>query len=229
MPLPKLGIGSQTFQLFSKEKMIYVDKTELIYKMMDLGIHNFIVRPRRFGKSLFLDTVGTIYEAKKEQFEGTWIYNNLNWEEVKRPVLRIDFTKIEYNACTLEEGLQNYLLEFSDSLELGLSPNQTAKDLFRKIISALGKETTIVILIDEYRGARKQQITLDEMERIYASGKLLKSANLTQFYSLSLLFQAGYLTIKEVLGDDDYVLGFPNQEVRESYASYLLAEYVEKD
>ncbi|MFN0201165.1 MAG: PD-(D/E)XK nuclease domain-containing protein, partial [Bacteroidia bacterium] len=79
------------------------------------------------------------------------------------------------------------------------------------------------------RGARKQQITLDEMERVYASGKLLKSANLTQFYSLSLLFQSGYLTIKEVLGDDDYVLGFPNQEVRDSYASYLLAEYVGKD
>jgi hypothetical protein len=79
------------------------------------------------------------------------------------------------------------------------------------------------------RGARKQQISLDDMEHISASGRLLKSASLTQYYSLSLLFQAGYLTIKEVLEDDDYILGFPNEEVRESYASYLLAEYMEKE
>lgn len=61
------------------------------------------------------------------------------------------------------------------------------------------------------------------------SGNLLENANLTRFYSIFLLFQAGYLTIKKVFEDDTFLLGFPNQEVRNAFSSYLLAEYVQKD
>ena len=76
------------------------------------------------------------------------------------------------------------------------------------------------------RGARKQQITMAEMENLKTGGDLLQSANLKEFYSLALLFQSGYLTIKkaEKRGISTvYTIGFPNQEVRESFASYLLA------
>ena len=72
------------------------------------------------------------------------------------------------------------------------------------------------------RGARKQKITLDDLENIEGGVNLLENANLTQFYSLSLLFPSGYLTIKEVLDEDWFRLGFPNEEVRQSFASYLL-------
>ena len=61
---------------------------------------------------------------------------------------------------------------------------------------------------------------------------MLESANLKVFYSVALLFQAGYLTIKTIEQKDIYsfyTLGFPNQEVRESFAAHLLAEYVGKD
>ena len=54
MAMKKLGIGIQTIRDFSEENRIYVDKTEKIYELMELGKHNFIVRPRRFGKSLLL-------------------------------------------------------------------------------------------------------------------------------------------------------------------------------
>lgn len=70
---------------------------------------------------------------------------------------------------------------------------------------------------------------MEAFEHFQASANLLGNANLTAFYSVSLLFQAGYLTIKKVLGVDSFELGFPNQEVRASFASYLLAEYVEKE
>jgi Predicted AAA-ATPase/PD-(D/E)XK nuclease superfamily len=82
------------------------------------------------------------------------------------------------------------------------------------------------------RGARKQKITMEEMEHIRTGADLLESANLKEFYSFPLLFQAGYLTIKKVEKrgwSNVYSLGFPNQEVRESFASYVLAEYVDKD
>jgi len=94
MARKKLGIGVQTIQDFSQENMIYVDKTEKIYELMQLGKHNFVVRPRRFGKSLLLDTVAAIYEGSKAQFVGTWIYDKIDWQAIMRPTLRIDFTLI---------------------------------------------------------------------------------------------------------------------------------------
>lgn len=382
MALKKLGIGIQAFSHFREGNLIYVDKTEKIYELMQIWGYAFIVRPRRFGKSLVLDTIAAIYEGKKDLFEGTWIYDKIDWETIKRPVLRIDFTAIEYNACSLEDGLVDYLIDLAQTHNINVE-QKTGKELFRKLIETLSKQTEIVIIIDEYempvtdfvgkdeaklqenidtlkkfygtmkgmsgnihrsfitgvskigkigvlsdlnmlndltldkrfttlfgytetelrlfyaeyitegakehgcteaeflarikqhyngyswdgieenkvynpfsvvnffqsfkfenywfetgtptvlvRGARLQQITLEEMEHIAASGNLLKSANLKEFYSLSLLFQAGYLTIKKVEnwgGENSYTLGFPNQEVRESFASYLLAEYVGKN
>ena len=71
------------------------------------------------------------------------------------------------------------------------------------------------------RGARKQQITLAELENLETSGDLLQSANLKEFYSIALLFQAGYLTIKSAKTQGwstVYRVGFPNEEVRESFA-----------
>ena len=79
------------------------------------------------------------------------------------------------------------------------------------------------------RGARKNKITMEDLDEMEGSANLLENANLKQFYSISLLFQSGYLTIKEVLGDDWFRLGFPNQEVRNSFASYLLAEYLDEE
>ena len=91
MAKKKLGIGAQALQDFSNENMIYVDKTEKIYELMQLGKHNFIVRPRRFGKSLLLDTIAAIHEGSREQFVETWAYDNLDWDAEKRPTLRLDF------------------------------------------------------------------------------------------------------------------------------------------
>ena len=149
MAMKKLSIGVQNIQEFSEENMIYVDKTEKIFELMQLGKHNFIVRPRRFGKSLMLDTVAAIYEGRKEQFEGTWIYDKIDWEAIKRPTLRIDFTQIESKAGTLERGLVKYLESIAEDLGLKLTDN-SARELFKRIIEFMGKTKPIAIIIDEY-------------------------------------------------------------------------------
>lgn len=383
MAKKKLGIGVQTIKDFSEENIIYVDKTEKIYELMQVGRNNFIIRPRRFGKSLLLNTLHNIYQGNRELFKETWCYDNIDWEKEKRPTLRIDFTLIEYDYCSLEQGLQNYLQPLVEDLGLDLS-HPTAHDMFKRIIEKMGKEKPVVILIDEYemavtdyvgekekeakmqeniftlkkfygvmkgaseyihrsyitgvskigrvsilsdlnmlndltldsrfttllgyteaelrfyyaeyiteaakrfrcseeyilgsikqhyngyswdsieenkvynpfsivnffqnfdfrnfwfetgtptvliRGARKQQITLDDLSHIEVGADLLNSANLREFYSISLLFQAGYLTIKKVevySQERVYTLGFPNQEVESSFAKYLLAEYIQQ-
>ena len=67
MALKKLGIGIQSFSHFREGNLIYVDKTEKIYELMQIWGYAFIVRPRRFGKSLVLDTIAAIYEGKKRE------------------------------------------------------------------------------------------------------------------------------------------------------------------
>ena len=169
MARKKLSIGAQAFQQFGSENMIYVDKTEKIYEMMQLGIHNFVVRPRRFGKSLVLDTIAAIYEGSKEQFKGTWVYDNIDWEAEQRPTLRIDFTGIEYDSISLEKGLCEYLRPVARKLDIDTT-DMGARSMFKQIIETLGQKKGIVILIDEYEMAvtdyvgkvGKDAIKLDE-------------------------------------------------------------------
>ncbi|MCX8144666.1 MAG: AAA family ATPase, partial [Bacteroidia bacterium] len=83
----KLPIGIQSFENIRKDNYIYVDKTNYIYDLLNSGKYFFISRPRRFGKSLLVDTIKCLFEGKKELFEGLFIYDKWNWEE-KYPVIR---------------------------------------------------------------------------------------------------------------------------------------------
>ncbi len=65
----KLPIGIQTFRKIREENYYYVDKTALIQRLMDEGTHYFLSRPRRFGKSLFLDTLKELFEGNEPLFE----------------------------------------------------------------------------------------------------------------------------------------------------------------
>ena len=69
----KLPIGIQTFREIREENYYYVDKTALIQRLMDEGKHYFLSRPRRFGKSLFLDTLKELFEGNEPLFEGLYI------------------------------------------------------------------------------------------------------------------------------------------------------------
>jgi len=80
--MKNLPIGIQTFQKIrdKKENYIYIDKTDLALNLINSSGYYFLSRPRRFGKSLFLDTLKDIFEGKKELFEGLYIYDKWDWE-----------------------------------------------------------------------------------------------------------------------------------------------------
>ena len=73
MKLQKLPVGIQTFSEIREDDYLYIDKTEVAYNLIDSNKYIFLFRPRRFGKSLFLDTLKNIFEAKKEYFQGLFI------------------------------------------------------------------------------------------------------------------------------------------------------------
>jgi Predicted AAA-ATPase len=236
MAKKKLSIGAQSFAQIERDNMIYVDKTQLIHEVMQLGIHNFIVRPRRFGKSLFLDTVGAIYEGKKAEFEGTWAYDHVDWEKEKRPTLRIDFTLIDYDNNSLAEGLVNYLRPIAHSLGIDTSSN-SPKDIFRNIIQTLGREKPIAILIDEYEMPLTDYIGEDQ-ERLEANIMTLKKfygtmkgagqyIHRTYITGVSKIGKIGVFSDLNMLNDLSLdtrfatLFGYTEAELRHYYAEYI--------
>ena len=77
--LKKLPVGIYTFERIVKENYLYVDKTDIALDLIENNTYVFLSRPRRFGKSLFLDTLKNIFEGKKELFKGLYIYDKYDF------------------------------------------------------------------------------------------------------------------------------------------------------
>ena len=148
----KLPVGIQSFEKIREEGYLYVDKTDIIWQLANKGKkHNYLIRPRRFGKSVLVDTLEAYFMGKKELFEGLKIMQ-LETEWVKRPVIRLDMSR----AGAEQDTLRSYLDNTFDKLEeeYGITPKPTAElaDRFNAIIVGAYKQTglQVAILIDEY-------------------------------------------------------------------------------
>lgn len=114
----KYPVGIQTFSEIREEGYVYVDKTALIYKLIDEIKFVFLSRPRRFGKSLLLSTIQAYFEGRKELFEGLAI-EMLAKEWKKYPVLRFDLSGASYTRPqTIKEKLKAYLSIYEKTFEL---------------------------------------------------------------------------------------------------------------
>ena len=93
--LKRLPIGIQTFSTIIEENMLYVDKTEYIWKMINTCKYIFLSRPRRFGKSLLISTLQAYFEGRRELFKGLAI-EQLEKERTAYPVLRVDLSTAKH-------------------------------------------------------------------------------------------------------------------------------------
>ncbi len=147
--LKKLPIGIQDFRKLREENCIYVDKTEILLKLITEGSYYFLSRPRRFGKSLMISTLAEIYEGSKELFEGLYIYDKIEWK--KRPVIRVDFTADTFKKISLEEAITNMLRLNYEKYGLTIK-EKTNRAQLRDLIMQLHEKTgeKVSLLIDEY-------------------------------------------------------------------------------
>ena len=141
-----------SFEAFSMYNAIYVDKTELIYSLVSLPNRIFISRPRRFGKSLTLDTIATLFETGVEPyFKGTWIYDK--WKEPTYPVLRLNFLDLDkYSLEHFKQKLNAIISSFARDINVkNYEEKVEPEDTIYFLLDELRKEKRqIVILIDEY-------------------------------------------------------------------------------
>jgi len=147
----KLPIGIQDFEKLRTNNFVYVDKTQYVYLLAQLGAPYFLSRPRRFGKSLFLSTLKAYFEGKKHLFEGLKIAE-LEKEWTKYPVIYIDFN---VGLLTRAENVANKIKKQLEELTVLWDNNCDYEDLaikFKAVIKAAYEQTgqKVVVLIDEY-------------------------------------------------------------------------------
>ena len=148
----RLPIGIQSFRRLRETKSYYVDKTALIHKLVNEGDFYFLSRPRRFGKSLLLDTIGELFQGNEDLFKGLAIHDQWDWGDTY-PVVRLSFTRYFSNPGDLERNTQTQLDDLEEWAELRPTPrSEDGPDRFFRLLSRLHHKTgkQVVVLVDEY-------------------------------------------------------------------------------
>ena len=173
MTRKKLPIGIQTFREIREENYYYVDKTAFAHKLATEGKYYFLSRPRRFGKSLFLDTLAELFAGNEPLFHGLYCHNQWDWS-IKYPVIRISFAEGRLSAANgLEEHIQANL---SDNAErLGVDIDQPPRDthlrfsqLIQRVVTKTGRRA--VVLVDEYDKPILDNLTEPDIARAMREG-----------------------------------------------------------
>ena len=147
-----LPIGIQTFRNLRERNCYYVDKTAYIRRLLDEGTHYFLSRPRRFGKSLFLDTLKELFEGNETLFEGLDIHDRWDWS-VRNPVVRLSFGGGYFQGES--EHLHTNLMAQLDGVERRanvVSGYAKGPERFGRMLELLHDqaEQPVAVLIDEY-------------------------------------------------------------------------------
>ena len=152
MTRQSLPIGIQDFATIRSEGFYYVDKTPLIRQLVSAGRHYFLSRPRRFGKSLLVDTLKALFAGQEELFRGLDIHDHLDWS-VTHPVVRLSFDRKDDGPEDIERNLANQLglIEHAAGLDPP-NPAEAPPERLRTLLYHLHRTTgqRVVVLVDEY-------------------------------------------------------------------------------
>ena len=168
----KLPIGIQTFRKIREDDYYYVDKTALALRLVEEGSHYFLSRPRRFGKSLFLDTLGELFAGSEDLFRGLHVHPHWDWSTVY-PVIRIGFAEgVLHDRAALDQRIDEILTDNTRRLGLPESGVVSISGRFAALIG-LAREKfgqRVVVLVDEYDKPILDNITRPDIARDMRDG-----------------------------------------------------------
>ncbi len=234
----RLPIGIQSFEKIRKG-YVYIDKTKIINDLVNSGEYLFLSRPRRFGKSLLVDTLRCLFEGRKELFTGLWLEERWRWEEVF-PVIKIDMGGlVNRDLKTFSNSLSKEISEIaSSSLDIDLSFDSHPKDMLKTLVRRVSKNRgqQMVILIDEYDKPIIDNIErpeyaveirdylrsfyevfkgLDEHIRFFFMTGVSKFSRVSLFSGLNNLRD---ISLYPAFGT---LLGYTEEEIMENFSDYL--------
>jgi hypothetical protein len=167
----RLPIGIQNFREIREEDFYYVDKTGFALRLIDEGKYYFLSRPRRFGKSLFLDTLGELFAGNEPLFRGLAIHDRWDWSR-HFPVIRLSFGGgVMRDEGDLEQKIRELLIVNQEALDLKCQQTSIAgcfEELIRKAHAASGER--VVVLVDEYDKPILDNLTEPQTAKVMRDG-----------------------------------------------------------
>ena len=235
--MKNLPLGISTLSKLLENNCIYVDKTAYAYNLTSQSGAFFLSRPRRFGKSLFVDTLKEIFEGNQKLFEGLYIHDKWDWSK-KYPVIKFDFAagggksqeELDLRLTALLQQNKDRLGVHYDSLDL--------EDNFSKLISKVAAKygQRVVVLVDEYDkpildNINNTQVAREIRDALKTFYGVLKEqdANLqfvfmtgvTKFSKVSLF--SGVNQLKDITLSKSYssICGYTDNDLQEHFGEYL--------
>ena len=204
----KFPIGIQTFTSIRDDDYVYVDKTDLVYRLAHGAKFNFLARPRRFGKSLLVSTLHSYFDGRKDLFTGLAI-EKLETEWIQYPVLHLDLSGATYIR---PEALENLLNESLLLWEKVYGTSESGKDLetrFKSVIRNAHEMTgkQVVLLIDEYEKPILDSIGDPQLQTIYQKmlhgfyGCIKPCESMLKFVLLTGVTKIGKLSVFSALNN----------------------------
>ena len=225
-----------SFINFYLNNYIYVDKTQYIRDLIKLE-RVFISRPRRFGKSLTLDTIATLFETGVEPyFKGTWIYDK--WTEPTYPVFRLSFLNLDnFSIDEFKSELNSKITDFANKISVkGYVEKSEPENSIEGLLERLREEKRqIVFLIDEYDYQLTSNINNDDLYKQFQHKIKRFYANIKNKWAIKFLGITGVTRLKDVeifsIGSDirditnasaySQMIGFTRDEIKKYYIDYL--------
>ena len=229
----KLPAGIQSFKEIREKGYVYVDKTDLVWNMVNNGFkYSYLSRPRRFGKSVLVDTLQAYFEGRKDLFEGLKIMQ-LEDDWTQRPVIRLDMSRGGATAETIRSYLDIRFGEYEDMY--GITPKATAQlaDRFHAIITTAHEKAgaQVAILIDEYDSPLQHSWKTPDHEActgVYREVFAILKADdeyeyfvfitgITKFTQISLFSALNNLTNVSFLPENAAICGITEQEISDNF------------
>ncbi len=198
--LRKLPIGINSLRTIVENNMTYVDKTAFVHELVQVPGRYFLSRPRRFGKSLFLDTLKELFEGNEELFRGLYVHDRWDWSK-QYPVIKLDFAAgVLRNREELDKAIYEMLAANQQRLGVNCKAESVPGcfgDLIRYAREKHGQR--VVILVDEY-----DKPILDNIERVDAAAEMreglknLYSVMKSQDANIQFIFMTGVTKFSKV-------------------------------
>ena len=235
--LRRLPVGIQSFKEIREGNYLYVDKSDIVWNMVNLGEkYNYLSRPRRFGKSVLVDTLESYLEGRKDLFEGLKIMQlEKDWKQY--PVIRLDMSL----AGSTAQAIQSYLSDAFSAYEAiyGITPLSTATLTvrFKNIVTTAFKKTgnKVAILIDEYDSPLQHSWMTAEhtdctdvyrnvfavLKACDAFEKFIFITGITKFTQISLFSVLNNLTNISFMPEYAAICGITEEEIKENFMPEL--------
>ena len=235
--MKKLPVGTQAFRDIIEEERAYIDKTQYIYSLINDAKYYFLSRPRRFGKTLLLDTIAETFSGDKELFKGLFIHDT-DYDFKKHPVIRLDMSNIANETPeAFKDSLTYEMIQQAKRENISIEC-RTPSDMFKTLIEAMYDKYNqrIVVLIDEYDKPILDRITdaktaegnRDILHGFYGILKSMEPylrltfiTGVTKFTKTSIF--SGLNNLKDITMSEKYanICGIPTEELETHFSERI--------